>query len=135
MRLWVWALAFIEQVSFVIGTVILFELVSFVIGTVIFCFIVAVSYLEQFLIELVVLFIVVVSFWFLSKLYWWVGRLPWGPSPTNLYMHICIWMDEISTSLGWNINQLIFLKNEIVTSKKTNLSTRLFDNISFIWQP
>ena len=44
-RVWVWALAFIEQVSFVIGTVILFELVSFVIGTVIFCFIVAVSYL------------------------------------------------------------------------------------------
>ena len=46
---------------------------------------------------------------FLSNFLGWVGRLAReGKAPRTLYMHICIWKAEISTSFSWNINQLIF---------------------------
>ena len=61
-------------------------------------------------------------FYFIFFSNFWVSgaACPLGQSPTNLYMNICIRKAEISTSFYWNIDQLIFLKAEISTSKKTN---------------
>ena len=41
-----------------------------------------------------------------------------GQAPRTLYMHICIWRGQISTSFGPNINHLIFCEGQILTSKK-----------------
>ena len=68
-------------------------------------------------------FIELVTYFFFQTFLGEWGGAREGQAPRTLYMHICIWKNEISTSFYWNINQLIFTENEISTSKKTNLSS------------
>ena len=50
---------------------------------------------------------------FFSNFLGWVGRCLLGPSPTPLYMHMCIWRGQIITSFGPNIDHLFFLLKQL----------------------